>query len=206
MGASHGGADRAYRSYPHVIRHSKCVGLTLGKYGDEWDNRSESAEAFVRTIERALAHGWAKGSVGHHVVRDNDISHCEQAGIVGSMGAAFSRITGNSIHDINVMQQFWGYVAVDVEISRNHIYRTEGCIWLDWMLQGTRVTGNLLHDNRVQDISFEVDHGPVLVDNNLFLSGAMPSFVSRRAVPLSTPSSPGSSGTSTLRTSARRPS
>jgi alpha-N-arabinofuranosidase len=38
------------------------------------------------------------------------------------------------------------------------------------MLQGSRLTRNLLHDNHVQDLSFEVDHGPVLVDNNLFLS------------------------------------
>ncbi len=38
------------------------------------------------------------------------------------------------------------------------------------MAQGTRVTKNFLHDNRVQDFSLEVNHGPVLVDNNLFLS------------------------------------
>lgn len=38
----------------NVISHSKCVGITLGKYGDKWDNKSESAEAFVKTTERAL--------------------------------------------------------------------------------------------------------------------------------------------------------
>src|SRR4029077_14610899 len=52
----------------------------------------------------------------------------------------------------------------------NHIYRTCRGIWLDWMAQGTRVTGNLLHDNASEDLFFEVDHGPFLVDNNLFLS------------------------------------
>jgi alpha-N-arabinofuranosidase len=62
------------------------------------------------------------------------------------------------------------HAAIDVEISYNHIYRTEGGIWLDWMAQGTRVTKNFLHNNRVQDFSLEVNHGPVLVDNNLFLS------------------------------------
>ena len=41
------------------------------------------------------------------------------------------------------------------------------------MAQGTRVTGNLFHDNR-EDMFVEVDHGPFLVDNNLFLSYGQP--------------------------------
>ena len=38
------------------------------------------------------------------------------------------------------------------------------------MAQGTRVTGNLLYDNTTDDIFVEVNHGPFLVDNNVFLS------------------------------------
>jgi alpha-N-arabinofuranosidase len=38
------------------------------------------------------------------------------------------------------------------------------------MAQGTRVTGNLFHDNMAEDLFVEVDHGPFLVDNNVFLS------------------------------------
>jgi hypothetical protein len=37
------------------------------------------------------------------------------------------------------------------------------------MTQGTRVSGNLFHDN-AQDLYVEVNHGPFMVDNNLFLS------------------------------------
>jgi alpha-N-arabinofuranosidase len=59
--------------------------------------------------------------------------------------------------------------AVDVQISGNHIYRTCLGLWLDWMAQGTRVSRNLFHDNR-SDVFVEVDHGPFLMDNNLFLS------------------------------------
>jgi alpha-N-arabinofuranosidase len=63
------------------------------------------------------------------------------------------------------------HAAIDTEISRNHIYRTCRGIWLDWMAQGARVTANLLHDNSTsEDLFVEVDHGPFLVDNNLFLS------------------------------------
>lgn len=162
----------------NIVSDSKCVGITLGKYGDEWDNKSESAEAFVHTTERALQNGWDREHVGSHTVRRNRVTHCGQAGIAGSLGAAFSRVEDNIIAEISTEQQFWGYElagikfhgAVDAVIAHNHIYHTEGGIWLDWMTQGTRITRNLLHDNRVQDFSLEVNHGPVLVDHNLFLS------------------------------------
>ncbi len=162
------------------IRYSTCVGITLGKHGDKWDNTSQNtAEGYVKTIERALAKGWSKENIGHHVVRNNHISHCEQAGLVGSMGAVFSTITDNVIHDIHIRQLFTGaemagikiHAAIDTEISRNHIYRTCRGIWLDWMAQGARVTRNLLHDNNTrEDLFMEVNHGPFLIDNNIFLS------------------------------------
>jgi len=163
----------------NTISHSVCSGIALGKHGDEFDNTSkDTAEGYVKTIERALARGWSKDRIGSHVVRDNVISHCEQAGIVGSLGAAFSTVTGNTIHDIHVRQLFTGaemagikfHAAIDAVIARNHIYRTVRGLWLDWMAQGTRVTGNLFHDNPAEDLFMEVDHGPFLVDNNVFLS------------------------------------
>ena len=164
----------------NVISHSICSGIALGKYGDEWDNTSaNTAEGYVKTIERALQNGWNKETIGHHIVRNNTISHCEQAGIVGSLGAVFSVVSGNVIHDIHVRRLFSGaemagiklHAAVDVEIRGNHIYRTCRGLWLDWMAQGTRVSGNLFHDNGGEDLFVEVNHGPFLVDNNLFLSG-----------------------------------
>ena len=165
----------------NTIRYAKCTGITLGKYGDEWDNRAQSAKGYVGTINRALENGWSKANIGSHIVRNNRISHCEQAGMVGSMGAIFSTVTGNTIHDINTRGIFGGaemagikfHGPIDTIISHNHIYRCGGSggIWLDWMTQGTRVTGNLLHDNRRHDLFVEVNHGPFLIDNNLFLSG-----------------------------------
>ena len=162
------------------IRYSTCVGVTLGKYGDQWDNTSaNTAEGYVKTIERALANGWSRDNIGHHLVRNNQIAHCEQAGIVGSLGAVFCTVTGNDIHDIHVRRLFSGaemagikfHAAIDTEISHNHIYRTCRGIWLDWMTQGTHVTGNLFHDTAPwEDLMVEVNHGPFLVDHNLFLS------------------------------------
>jgi len=163
----------------NTISHSVCCGISLGKYGDEWDNTSaNTAEGYVRTIERALKNGWNREAVGGHVVRRNVVSHCEQAGIVGSLGPIFCVVADNTVHDIHVRRLFSGaemagikfHGAVDTEIRGNRIFRTVRGLWLDWMAQGTRVTANLFHDNRSEDLFVEVNHGPFLVDHNLFLS------------------------------------
>ena len=164
----------------NTIQYSKCVGIALGKYGDAFDNKdSESALGYVGTINRALTFGWNKGTIGGHIVRNNTIAYCEQAGIVGSMGCAFSIITGNTIHDIYIKRLFSGaemagikfHGAVDVLIENNHIYSVNIGVWLDWMAQGAQLNKNLMHDN-LTDIFLEVNHGPILVSNNFLLSPA----------------------------------
>ena len=166
------------------ISYSKCSGVALGKYGDEFDNRAGSAEGYVGTLTRALTNGWNKATVGSHIVRNNHIHHCDQTGVVGSLGCSFSSVTGNVIHDIHLTKLFGGaemagikfHGAIDVTISHNHIYRCGDVagIWLDWMGQGAQITGNLMHDNNgwCGDLFLEMQHGPLLVANNLFLSKA----------------------------------
>ncbi len=172
----------------NTVCYSSCSGISLGKYGDEFDNTSQdSAEGYVKTIDRALKRGWSKEHIGSHVVRDNDISHCEQAGIVGSLGAAFSLVTGNTIHEIHVQQLYSGaeiagikfHAAIDTEISNNNIHHACRGLWLDWMAQGTHVCRNVFYDNEWQDLFAEVDHGPYLVDNNIFLSKTSQRLVSQ---------------------------
>jgi alpha-L-arabinofuranosidase len=104
------------------IRYSVCTGVTLGKYGDEFDNTSQdTAEGYVKTIERALENGWSKENIGHHIVRNNTISHCEQAGLVGSLGAIFSTISGNTIHDIHVRRLFGGAEMAGIKFTPRSI-------------------------------------------------------------------------------------
>ncbi|MBN7812483.1 right-handed parallel beta-helix repeat-containing protein [Algoriphagus sp. H41] len=162
----------------NTIQYASAVGLTLGKHGDEWDNRAATAYGYTQTIDRALQQGWSRENIGGHRIRKNHILHCGQAAIVGSMGGAFSQITENEIHDIYLDWPFGGlemaaiklHGPIDTEISHNHIYRTGAYgIWLDWMSQGTHVSGNLMHDNSF-DLFVEVNHGPFVVDHNLFLS------------------------------------
>lgn len=40
------------------------MGITLGKYGDEWDNKSESEEGYVNCVKRALRHNWNREHIG----------------------------------------------------------------------------------------------------------------------------------------------
>ncbi len=163
----------------NVIRNSKCSGITLGKYGDEFDNTSaNSAEGYIETVKRALDRGWNKENIGSHTIRNNSISDCGQVGICGSLGGVFCAIENNNIYNIWTKRQFTGpetagikiHASIDMLIKGNRVVNTGRGIWLDWMAQGARVTANLCYHNDLQDLYAEVNHGPYLVDNNLFLS------------------------------------
>ncbi len=179
---------------------SKCAGIGLGKYLDP-DNDHYFTVRHVKSptqmerdaVCRGQYHGWLKEKVGSHLIRRNNIHHCEQGGIIGRMGAVFSVIEDNHIHHINNMMELGGaeiagiklHAAIDVIMRRNHIHHCTMGIWTDWEAQGTRITQNLLHDNQrpknaavlkggmmSQDIFVEVGHGPTLIDNNVLLSEA----------------------------------
>ncbi|WP_406516329.1 right-handed parallel beta-helix repeat-containing protein [Streptomyces sp. NBC_00873] len=162
------------------IAYSRCCGIALGKYSDKYDGTRGTTDGYYLTISDAQSSGgWSFANIGSHVVRNNTIHHCGQTGVVGSLGAIGSTITGNEIYHANT-QRIWGgaemagiklHAAIDVVISGNHIYNTGEAagIWLDWMAQGTRVVGNLFHDN-ARDLFTEVNHGPLFIANNVMFS------------------------------------
>ena len=180
------------------IYGSRCCGISLGKYLDP-ENDMYFFRKYVKSptqmerdaVCRGQYHGWVKERIGSHTVRRCHIHDCGQTGIVGRMGAVFSLIEDNHIHDVCTSAQLAGaetagiklHAGIDVTIRRNHIHNCIMGIWLDWEAQGARITQNLLHDNHrpdgVQakpgimfstDVFIEVGHGPTLVDNNLLLS------------------------------------
>ena len=182
------------------ISNSKCAGISLGKYLDP-ENDHYFTTKYVKSptqmerdaVCRGQYHGWLKEKVGSHIIRRNNIHHCEQGGIIGRMGGVFSIIEDNHIHHINNMMELGGaeiagikmHAAIDVTMRRNHIHHCTMGIWCDWEAQGTRLSQNLLHDNQrppfasvlkggmmSQDIFVEVGHGPTLIDNNIMLSDA----------------------------------
>lgn len=168
----------------NVISDSKCSGITLGKDRKSghnvWSNDpcKGGADHYNEVIERVLEDGWSKEKIGSHIVRNNVIFNCEQTGICGSLGAAFSQIINNHIYNIWTKRQFTGselggikiHASIDVLIKNNKLNNVRRAIWLDWMAQGTRVSGNLCYNNIIDDMFVEVNHGPFLIDNNIFLS------------------------------------
>jgi len=168
----------------NTVSDSKCSGITLGKERSTghnvWlaDMSKDGSQHYNEVIFRALKIGWDKENIGSHIVRNNTIYNCEQTGICGSLGPVFSTVIHNHIYNIWTKRQFSGaeiagikfHAAIDVLIKNNRIHNCGRGIWMDWMAQGTRVSCNLFYDNTTDDMFFEVDHGPYLVDNNIMLS------------------------------------
>jgi len=152
-----------------TVTHARCVGIILGH---------------ARGVDYADIDAF-----GDHVVRNNVIRHCGEAGIAGQEGAARCLIENNLIEDTNDRREFGGWEtaaiklhqSVDVIIQHNLIRRvshqTHGAfgIWLDWANQGARVTGNIIYDTQTEALFLEMDHGPTLVDNNILVGGGVKS-------------------------------
>ena len=150
-----------------TIVNARCVGIILGQApGVNYDD----IDAY-----------------GDHIIRNNVIRRCGQAGIAGQKGATRSLITGNLIEETNYRREFGGWEtaaikfhnSVDAVISNNcvrGVFRQEqGAfgIWMDFGNQGTRITGNLICDTEAEAIFLEMDHGPMLIDNNVLLGGGI---------------------------------
>ena len=133
---------------------------------------------------------------GAHVVRNNVVRRCGQAGIAGQKGATRCLIEGNLIEDTNYRKEFGGWEtaaikfheSVDTVIRGNLIrgvyhqgYGAFG-IWMDWGNQGTRITGNIIYNTQAANIYLEMDHGPILVDNNVLIGQGCQELVGRRRV------------------------
>ena len=181
------------------ISHSRCSGISLGKYlqpenNNKWsrygwkDGTQTERDAICQTWRE----GWNKENVGSHIIRHCKIHDCGQTGIVGHLGGVFSIIEENHIYNINNKQDLLGaeiggikmHAAIDCIFRKNRIHHCTRGLWLDWQAQGTRVPANLFYDNTPpegtvygddtlcvgEDIFVEVSHGPTLIDNNLLLS------------------------------------
>jgi len=146
-----------------TIINARCVGIILGHapgvdYGD--------IEAY-----------------GDHIVRNNIIRRCGQAGIAGQKGATRSIISGNFIEDTNYRKEFGGWEtaaikfhnSVDTIISGNLIRgvfrQQQGAfgIWIDFGNQGIRISGNVIYNTQAATVFLEMNHGPILVDNNILI-------------------------------------
>ena len=171
------------------ISHSKCVGISIGKerstghnmWSQYYNRNGYNKHGFTREIEAiisAIDKGWSQESIGSHLIENNKIYECGQAGIVGHMGCAFSTIRHNEIYNINYNNEYNGaetggiklHAAIDAIIEKNVITNSRRGLWLDWQAQGTHVRANIFDKNIEQDLFIEVSHGPTLIYNNIMLS------------------------------------
>jgi len=168
----------------NIISDSKCCGVSLGKEistgQNEWYRLlfKGGAQREREVIFRAARGNWNKETIGSHIVRNNTIFDCEQAGVVGHLGGVFSLVENNHIYRIHRKRQFEGaetggiklHAAIDTTIRENVIHDCNRGLWLDWQAQGTHITRNIFWNNTQEDFFVEVSHGPYLADHNLFLS------------------------------------
>jgi hypothetical protein len=149
-----------------TVTNARCAGIILGHApGVDYDD----IDAY-----------------GDHIVRNNVIRRCGQAGIAGQKGATRSLICGNLIEDTNYRREFGGWEtaaikfhnSVDTVIRGNLIrgvFRQEqGAfgIWIDFGNQGVRITRNIVYNTEAATLFLEMNHGPTLVDCNVFIGKA----------------------------------
>jgi hypothetical protein len=146
-----------------TVVNARCVGIILGQApGVDYDDIN---------------------AYGDHIVRNNVIKRCGQAGIAGQKGATRSLISGNFIEDTNYRREFGGWEtaaiklhnSVDTTLSNNLIrgvyHQQQGAfgIWMDYANQGTRITRNIIYDTQAETVFLEMNHGPALIDNNILI-------------------------------------
>lgn len=164
----------------NIVHDSKCSGISMGKEvstGDNHYTKRKDKPGYHYQLETVFAagkNGWSKERVGSHIIRNNKIYDCGQNGIVGHLGCIFSEVYNNHIYNIAIKRQFYGHeiggiklhAAIDTQIYNNRIHDTTLGIWLDWQLQGTRVSRNIFYKNN-RDLFVEVSSGPFLIDHNI---------------------------------------
>jgi alpha-N-arabinofuranosidase len=165
----------------NTISYSRSAGICFGRAALD-TTQVMSAYGMIATFKYAENYGiWNKKKVGSHLIRNNKISNCGQAGIVGNMGTAFSIIEGNEISEINTLENYRGmeqagiklHGGVDVIIKDNCIYNTGRMargIWLDWTGQGAVISNNLVFNTNAGSLYLEVNHGPIFCANNILIN------------------------------------
>jgi dienelactone hydrolase len=173
---------------PNLKLQLGAVGTRMGKYWIIENCEVTNARCVGIILGHALGVDYRDiDAFGDHIIRNNVIRRCGQAGIAGQKGATRCLISGNFIEDTNYRKEFGGWEtaaikfhnSVDTVISGNLIrgvYRQmEGAfgIWMDFGNQGTRITRNIIYKTEAATIFLEMDHGPTLVDNNVLIGPAV---------------------------------
>lgn len=158
-----------------TIRDCSGVGISIGNIGRTYPEASPRNPEFSNYKEIA--------DVGHHIIRNNHILNCGQAGIFGLAGGTASLIKGNLIEEINTDGLYTGAesagirlaLAIDAVIKGNLIRQVKGeqgyGIYLGPLFQATRISENIISGTQADAIYLFNSHGPALIDNNVMTLG-----------------------------------
>ena len=150
----------------NTIRQNNSSGLEFGFFAYEFkDPRPENIQPRKEKEQ------------GGMMVSGNKIYECGTAGI-RCYSVKNAIIKNNTIWNCGWQdaENYWEVSGMkilrahNILVKGNHIYNIQGGngIWLDWDIQYSRVTGNIIHDiqNIQGGIFVEAAHHPNLVDNN----------------------------------------
>jgi len=150
----------------NTIRQNNSSGLEFGYYAFEFKDPNPEN---IQPRE--------DDDLGGMIVRNNSIYECGTAGI-RSYSVKEGIISNNEIYNCGWQdaENYWECSGIKILkatktlVKGNHIYNIQGGngIWLDWDIQYSRVTANIIHDiqNIQGGIFVEASKVPNLVDNN----------------------------------------
>ncbi|WP_436761080.1 discoidin domain-containing protein [Streptosporangium sp. V21-05] len=157
----------------NTVVNARTIAIDIGLGCDEWaGNRPGQTRTHFRDTAK----------YGSHIVRNNYIGKSGQSGIAGVFSWN-SEILYNLIEDTNYRGEFSGAETAPIKvhymneglIKGNYLKNSKGGnsagIWTDWGNQNVRVTGNIVL-NSPWGYYAEAVHGPILVDNNVFIGNS----------------------------------
>ena len=161
--------------------------------GHHWiieDNNIEYAKAVAISIGNPTSQQIELNDA-HHIIRNNIIRRPGQAGIAGETWNNYSKIIGNMIEEVNYREEFGGWETAAIKLHKskyiviennyiNGVHTLEGengaahGIWIDYQNRHIRISRNIISNVERDGLLFEANwQGPALIDNNVFIGGAI---------------------------------
>ncbi len=185
---------------PPTVEQPAAVGPNGGNHWVIEDNTILYAKAVGISI--GMPSGPAdQAASGHHVIRDNVIMRCGQAGIAGQAWNSYSIIAHNDIEDINYRLEFGGAETAGIKfhwahhtLIENNFIRNIGtidrelanadAIWLDSRNSDDVVRNNIIFGAMGNSILMEANWvgGPNVVEHNVVVGGRLATYSSSGTV------------------------
>lgn len=162
----------------NTVRYAKSIGIDFGYVGRDAINAFTNATPNQQDMYRAVVNAGGQ-RIGHHMIRNNTVASNGSAGIMGMWGP-FTQIANNVIEKNNRLSfssPETGGIKTHYFIGgliEGNLFRNNACegIWADNNYQGARISKNVFVENST-GIWTEMGHGPLLIDNNVFIKSKM---------------------------------